>query len=98
MQPCDTCHACSFPDKVAQARATIPAQWVAELTEEEAPDHIWLTAGNLYADMVAHGQEAPESFLQMLSGGEITDEDRACALNQTRTVSQAAQAAVCKTA
>ncbi|MDA8378170.1 MAG: hypothetical protein M0Z50_14160 [Planctomycetia bacterium] len=79
MQPCDSCHACSFPDKVAQARATLPAQWVAELTEEEAPDHIWLTAGNLYADMVAHGQEAPESFLQMLSGGEITDDDRAWA-------------------
>ena len=80
MQPCDNCHACSFPDKLAQARATIPAQWAAELAEEEAPDHIWLTAGNLYADMVAHGQEAPESFLQMLSGGEITDEDRAWAV------------------
>ncbi|ACK79407.1 hypothetical protein RU820_05585 [Acidithiobacillus ferrooxidans] len=79
MQPCDSCHACSFPDKVAQAKASLPAQWVAELTEEEAPDHIWLTAGNLYADMVAQGGVPPESFLQMLSGGEMTDEDRAWA-------------------
>ena len=29
--------------------------------------------------MVAKGEEAPESFLQMLSGGEMTDEDRAWA-------------------
>ena len=79
MQPCDNCHACTFTDKVAQAKASLPARWVAELVEEDAPDQIWLTAGNLYADIVAHGQEAPESFLQMLSGGEITDEDRAWA-------------------
>ena len=77
MQPCDNCHACSFPDKVAQAKATLPDRWVAELAEEEAPDQIWLSAGNLYADIVAKGQAIPESFLQMLSCGEITDEDRA---------------------
>lgn len=80
MQPCNECHACSFPDKVAQAKAALPARWVEELTEEDAPDQIWLSAGNLYADIVAQGQQAPESFLQMLSGGELTDEDRAWAV------------------
>lgn len=80
MQLCNECHACSFPDKVAQAKATLPARWVKELTEEDAPDQIWLSAGNLYADIVAQGQQAPESFLQMLSGGELADEDRAWAV------------------
>ncbi|MBU2774170.1 hypothetical protein HMI48_09785 [Acidithiobacillus ferrooxidans] len=80
MQPCDNCHACSFPDKVAQAKATLPARWVAELVEEDAPDQIWVTAGNLYESFVTHDEAVPESFLQLLSGGEITDEDRAWAV------------------
>ena len=79
MQPCDECRACSLPDKAAQAKATLPARWVAELTEDEAPDQIWVAAMNLHADMVEKDGDAPESFLQIVSGGEIDDEDRAWA-------------------
>lgn len=65
MKPCNECHACSFPDRVAQAKATLPAQWVAELVEEEAPDHIWIAALNLHEDFVDASQSAPESILQI---------------------------------
>lgn len=75
MQPCNECHACSFPDRVAQAKATLPAQWVAELAEEEALDHIWIAALNLYGDFVEAGQSAPESILQILADGELDDGD-----------------------
>lgn len=80
MQPCDDCHACSFPDKVAQAKATLPARWVAELIEEEAPEHIWVVAMNIHSTIVEQGCDVPESFLQSIAGGEITDEDRAWAV------------------
>ena len=79
MQPCNDCHACSFPDKVAQAKATFPAQWVTELMDEEAPDQIWVTALNIYSDMVENASTVPASFLQSVAGGEINDEDRAWA-------------------
>ena len=75
MQPCDECHACSFPDKVAQAKATLPDRWVAELAEEEAPAHIWIAALNLYGDFVEAGQPAPEDILQVWSSGELDDGD-----------------------
>lgn len=75
MQPCNECHACSFPDKVAQAKATLPAQWVAELVEEEAPDHIWIAALNLYGDFVETGSPMPDSILQIWTGGELDDGD-----------------------
>lgn len=80
MQPCDACHACSFPDKVAEAKATLPSQWLDELTEEEAPDHIWVVALNLRSTLVEKGVEVPASFLQAVSGGEITEDDRAWAV------------------
>ena len=44
MQPCNQCHACSFPDKVAEAKATIPTSWREELVEGEAPDGVWIAA------------------------------------------------------
>lgn len=79
MQPCDECHACSFPDKVAQAKATLPDRWVAELTEEDAPDQIWVTALNIHSAIVEKGGDVPASFLQSVAGGEIIDDDRAWA-------------------
>ncbi|MHB1630646.1 MAG: hypothetical protein ACYCQL_00260 [Acidithiobacillus sp.] len=82
MQPCNECHACSFPDRVAQAKSTLPAQWVAELVEEEATDHIWIAALNLYGDFVDAGQPAPQSILQVWDGGQIHDNDRAWAKRQ----------------
>ena len=73
MQPCNECHACSFPDRVAQAKSTLPAQWVAELTEEEAQDHIWIAALNLYVDFIDADQPAPQSILQIWDVGELDD-------------------------
>ncbi len=60
-----------------KTKLNLPSQWVTELTAEDAPDPIWVIAGNMYADIVANGHDVPESFLKMLSCGEITDEDRA---------------------
>ena len=77
MQPCNECHACSFPDKVTQAKTTIPAQWVAELIEEEAPDHIWIVALNLFTDIAEAGGPVPESVIQVWAGGQINEDDLA---------------------
>ena len=63
-------------------KSDLPSQWVKELTEEEAPDYIWATAGNLHESFVASGEDVPKSFLQLLSGGEITDEDHVWAKQQ----------------
>jgi hypothetical protein len=82
MQPCNECHACSYPDKVSQAKNTLPTQWVAELVEEEAPDHIWIVALNLYADIVETGQSIPDSMMQIWSGGELDAGDHAWVARQ----------------
>ncbi|CDQ10532.1 protein of unknown function [Acidithiobacillus ferrivorans] len=68
---CNECHACSYPDKVSQAKNTLPAQWVAELVKEETQDHIWIVALNLYADIVETGKAVPDSIIQLWSGGEL---------------------------
>ena len=75
MQPCDECRACSLPDKAAQAKATLPARWVAELTEEEAPDQIWVSALNIHSAIVEKGDDVPASFLQSVADGKINDDD-----------------------
>ena len=79
MENCNTCNACSFPSKVAQAKAELPDIWKQELYTEEAPDHIWITALNLYNDFVQSKTEVPSSFLELLTGGELTEEDFAWA-------------------
>lgn len=60
MQPCENCHACTYPDRVAEARLTLPAHWIAELTADEAPDHVWLAALNQYHYHIEHGLPMPE--------------------------------------
>lgn len=79
MQPCNSCQSCSFPERVAQAKGAIPTSWAAELIAEEAPDHIWLAASNLHDHILENDGVPPDSFINMISGGEITDEDVAWA-------------------
>ncbi len=53
-----------------------------ELVEEEAPDHIWIVALNLYADIVETGKAVPDSIIQLWSGGELDVGDHAWAERQ----------------
>jgi len=82
MQPCDKCNACSFPDKVAKAKAELPEQWRIELTDEDAPDQIWVAALGMHTQIVDSGHPVPASFMDLLRCGELTDEDYAWAEQQ----------------
>lgn len=75
MQPCNRCHACSFPDRVTEAKNRLPDAWVAELMEEDAPDHVWLAALNLYDSFVSEDTPIPARFSDMLRGGVLDASD-----------------------
>lgn len=86
MQPCNECHACSFPDKVTQAKATLPMKWRAELTDGDAPDQVWLAAMNLHDSFVAENKPVPELFSDLLLGGALDEDDFAWAKKQLEDI------------
>lgn len=75
MQPCNTCNACSFPERVADAKNRLPEGWRKDLHDGDAPDQMWLSALNWYDDFIKIGTDVPLTFNEMLCGGELDDED-----------------------
>ncbi len=62
MQPCDSCHSCSFPERVAYAKQHLPVVWLEELDDLDADDTLYVAALAEFDVVTNSGKTIPVSL------------------------------------
>lgn len=69
MQPCDSCHSCSFPERVDYAKQHLPVVWLEELDGLDAEDTLYVAALSELDAITNSGKAMPVSLFDT----KITD-------------------------